>query len=320
MLKKLKRNAAAQLSLTVFLIISFLMTFYYLAYSRILYKDYTAKAEALSEIHSQNIASYLTQFGKNLSIFLDNSGICDYESVSDFNNSVILRNALSNIMKYRFNEDIYNIAIISRDGEYITLNNYLDIEAIKDSGVIQKLNENPVCTFYNPDDSFFNNETLTSSQRENMFFYGKTIYDSTGASEFYVITALRTKSFVHKLSVEPYFISNASVYIMFDDSYLTVTENSATALSKLSSDGKIQPGRRNGIITTRIHNSDFGFDVVTNISSNDKAILVNSLKWILVFLCVIFGWLGLVFSKKIIEYIISPLEKISIKIGRSNID
>ena len=69
MLSKLKRHAILQLSLTIFLTISVLMTVYYLFYSQIMYRDYTDKASALAEMYSQNINNYLKQIDKDITTF-----------------------------------------------------------------------------------------------------------------------------------------------------------------------------------------------------------------------------------------------------------
>ncbi len=311
MLSKLKRHAILQLSLTIFLTISVLMTVYYLFYSQIMYRDYTDKASALAEMYSQNINNYLKQIDKDITTFAKFFDAYTAENNDRVNMDSQLSSILTNIMKYRYNPAIYDIAIVLNSGEFITQNNYLNIEAVKNTGILDALSVQPAYMYYDPNVCFYTNTC------GNYFLYGKTIYDSSDTPLFSVISAIQTAAFSQKISTETYFTKDVSIYIVFDNAYLTVTENDKTKSEVISSDNPKNYSKKRNIKSIELHNTNYDFNVVTNFNASDNTTFVSSLTAVFVLLCIASGILGLVFSRKIVRHIIYPLEKTYIKINKN---
>lgn len=313
MLSNLKRHATLQLSLTIFLTISVLMTVYYSFYNQIIYRDYTDKATSLAEIYSQNINNYLNQVDKDITTFAKffNVYTADTTDMSIVNSQ--LSNILANIMKYKYNPAIYDVAIVLNNGEFITQNNYLDIEAVKNTGILEAISAQPAYIYYNPNVRFFTNDSITHT---DFFLYGKTIYDSGGVPLFHVISAIKTSEFSQKICTETYFTKNTSIYIMFDNACLTVMENDKTKSDVVASSNSRNILKKRNIKTIKIHNANYHFDIVTNFSVNDTAIFMNFLTFFFILLCIASGILGFLFSRKIVSHIIRPLEKTYIKINK----
>ncbi len=311
MLSKLKRHATLQLSLTIFLTISVLMTVYYSFYNQIMYKDYTAKATSLAKIYSQNINNYLKQVDKDITTFAKFFDVYIAENNDRTTMNSQLSNVLGNIMKYRYNQAIYDIAIVLNNGEFITQNNYLDIDAVKSTGILEAISTQPAYIYYDPTLCLFTNNC------SSFFLYGKTIHDSNGAPLFHVISAIKTSEFSQKICTETYFTKNPSIYIVFDNTHLTVTENDETKSEVVSSTNNRSITKKRNIKTIKIHNTNYNFDVVTNFNASDKAIFTHFLTSVFILLCIISGILGFIFSRKIVSYIIHPLEKTYIKINKN---
>ncbi len=313
MLSKLKRHATLQLSLTIFLTISILMTVYYSFYNQIMYRDYTDKATSLAEIYSQNINNYLKQVDKDITTFAKFFNVYTADITDKTTLNSRLSNILTNIMKYKYNPAIYDIAIVLNTGEFITQNNYLDIEAVKNTGILEAISSQPAYIYYKPNIRFFTN---TYASNTDFFLYGKTIYDSGGAPLFHVVSAIKTSEFSQKICTETYFTKNPSVYIFFDNARLTVMENDETKSEVVSSANSKNMIKKRNIKTIKIHNTNYNFDVVTNFNANDKALFMSFLTSIFILLCIASGILGFVFSKKLVGHIIHPLEKTYIKINK----
>lgn len=311
MLTQLKRHAIAQLSLTIFLTISLLMTIYYFFYSQILYRDFAVKTTSLSEIYSQNINNYFKQLDKNIATYVNFFDIHAAESNDPASLRTHLSDVMSNVMRYRYSNAIYNIAIILNTGEPITYNQYFNIETLKSTGILDTLSTQPACVFFKPGTAFLEDTT------RDFILYGKTIYDPDGSPSFHIIEAIDTGKFVQKICEDTYFTKNNSVYILFENSCLTVTENNATKLdpARLSKNAHMTPKRN--IKTVSMHNSAYNIDVLTAFSANANTNITRLLKIVFLVLCIGSGILGLLFSKKIVEHIIHPLEKTYIKINKN---
>lgn len=311
MLQKLKRHAIFQLALTIFLTLSLLMTTYYFFYNRILSQDYIDKASSLSEIYSQNVNNYLKQLDKNTSTFINYFDISTYKDLEQPEFRLHIANVLSSIMKYQINEAITDIIIMFDDENYIANNPYIiNMEAIKQTGILEVLKNNASCVYYDPDIKIF----LGNNNIHKQFLYGKTIYDLGKNSALYVVEVIDVDKFIDKIREESYFMDTASIYIKMGNSYLTVAENNKTKLNlSLLSNGKPLPQKRN-VKTVSMHNMNYNIDVITSFTTKN---FISYLKNIFILLCFSIGILGLIFSKKIIEHIVYPLEKIYVKINKS---
>ena len=309
MFKKLKKQSVITLSLTVILLVFFQIIVNYISYRKILYDDYTSKAAIFSGLHAENINTYLEQFDQNISIFLNDYDTKIFDGTVPLKKSDYLKDALENMVKYKFDINLRDIIIFSNSGDYISYNNFFETEAVKDCKILETLKSKEKVLYYNPEKIYVKTDSSLPNNKYH-FMYGKTFYDKEEKPLFYVISLLSTNVFSTALDTNEYFTKNTSIYISFGEQIFPVKESKETMLKNPAVPPKNNSGK---CFYKNNYNDVYNISIITNTLSNDSSFFINIIIPIMFIFAIIVGIICLLCAKGIVSQIINPLENISIK-------
>ena len=319
MFEKLKKQSIRIIVLTIMLTLLCLLAINFSSYRHILYNDFVSKATVFSEQHSKNIDTYFRQIEQNLTIFTSHNGQVFDKTVS-FNENAAIKSAAEDIARYKSNLDIYDVLFMSPNGDHIAGHNYFDVDEVRRTGIIDKIQTNGVYLYFNPKIPYCTTRDRNGPSEEEMLLYGTAIKNDSGDTVFYAIAAINAGGLMNALNHDKYFTKNTSVYLTCEDFIYPISEDNHAKIKKPAfSDKNTVSGEKN-MLTTNTYNPTYNFSVITNTPANDSSLFANILMPVLIAIYIVIGIACIILAKTIIGYIIEPLESIYIKMKHTDLD